>query len=234
MQKSLLQYLRRNIKQLTEIITDVESKGHLVSGKVLEQFETVKQIYSQQKYMYDNKTHHADNRIVNFFKPYVRPTVRGKTGKDVEFGLKGNLSYVDGYLFLDHYDFESFHEGNLLPDSIEKFADRFSRPASRVSGDQIYGTRENRRYLKQLKENGIEIRTSMRPLGRPKQDGSDDKNKRWRRKKQRERNRIEGTFGVTKEHYLLKKVRAKRPETELSWIQMGLLSHNLVTATRRI
>ena len=74
----------------------------------------------------------------------------------------------------------------------------------------------------------------MKPLGRPKKDGSGDSNKRWRRKKQKERNRIEGAFGVTKEHYLLKKVRACSPETELSWIQMGLMSHNLVTAARKI
>ena len=235
MNKSLLQYLRRNIRQLTEIITESESKGHFVSGKLLERLETVKQIYAQQKYMYDNKTHRVEGRIVSLAKPYVRPIVRGKTGKDVEFGLKGNLSYVDGYLFLDHHDFENFHEGSRLPESVEKFRTRFAKHARWASGDQIYGTRENRRYLKRLKEEeSVEIRTSMKPLGRPKIRGSTDSSKRWRRKKQKERNRIEGAFGVTKEHYLLKKVRAKRPETELSWIKMGLLSHNLVTATRRI
>jgi IS5 family transposase len=234
MNKSLLQYLRRNIRQLTEIIAEVELKGHYVSGQVLERLETIKEIYTQQKHMYDNRTHQVEGRIVSLSKPYVRPIVRGKTGKNVEFGLKGNLSYVDAYLFLDHYDYESFHEGTRLPESIEKFEARFNKHATWASGDQIYGTRENRRYLRDLKEEGIEIRTSMKPLGRPRKDGSPDNNKRWRRKKQRERNRIEGAFGVTKEHYLLKKVRARRPDTELSWIQMGLLSHNLVTAARRI
>jgi hypothetical protein len=234
MNKSLLQYLRRNIRQLTEIIAEVELKGHYVSGQLLERLETIREIYKQQKYMYDNQTHQVSSRIVSLSKPYVRPIVRGKSGKEVEFGLKGNLSYVDAYLFLDHYDYESFHEGALLPESIEKFEGRFNKHAAWASGDQIYGTRENRRYLNDLKEEGIEIRTSMKPLGRPKQDGSYDRNKRWRRKKQRERNQIEGAFGVTKEHYLLKKVRARRPDTELSWIQMGLLSHNLVTAARRI
>lgn len=234
MNKSLLQYLRRNIRQLTEVITEVEAKGHFVSGRVLERFETIKQIYAQQKTMHDNKTHSVEGRIVSLSKPYVRPIVRGKTGKDVEFGLKGNLSYVDGYLFLDHHNFENFHEGNRFPESIEKFKSRFKKHAFWSSGDQIYGTRDNRKYLKKLKEDGVEIRTSMKPLGRPKKDSSGDKNKRWRRNKQKERNRIEGAFGVTKEHYLLRKVRARRSDTELSWIQMGLLSHNLVTAARRI
>jgi len=235
MTKSLLQYLRRNIAQLTELIRELEAKGHLVSGKLLERLETVKKIYAQQKYMYDNMTHSVEGRIVSLSKPYVRPIVRGKSGKDVEFGLKGNLSYVDGYLFLDHHDYENFHEGTKLPSNVEKFKVRFGKHPFWASGDQIYGTRENRRYLKQLKEeDSVEIRTSMKPLGRPKTGGSTDSGRRWRRQKQRERNRIEGALGVTKEHYLLKKVCAKRPDTELSWIKMGLLSHNLVTATRRI
>jgi len=235
MNKSLLQYLRRNIKQATELICELEAKGHLVSGKLLERLETVKQIYAQQKQMYDNKIHRIENRIVSLSKPYVRPIVRGKSGKDVEFGLKGNLSYVDGYLFLDHHDYENFHEGTKFEKSVEKFRSRFGKYAFWASGDQIYGTRENRKYLKRLKEEeNVEIRTSMKPLGRPKSRGSTDSSKRWRRKKQKERNRIEGAFGVTKEHYLLKTVRARRPDTELSWIKMGLLSHNLVTAAKRI
>ncbi|MCD6117229.1 transposase [bacterium] len=235
MNKSLLQYLRRNMSQLTELIAEVEVKGHMVSGKILEGFETVEHIYAQQKKMYADRTHSIEGRIVSLSKPYVRPIVRGKSGKTVEFGMKGNLSYVDGFLFLDHHDYENFHEGTKFQESVEKFSTRFDKDPFWASGDQIYGTRENRMYLKQRKDvDGVEIKTSMKPLGRPKTGKAANNNKRWRRKKQRERNRIEGAFGVTKEHNLLKQVRAKRPDTELSWINMGLLSRNLVTAARRI
>ena len=41
-----------------------------------------------------------------------------------------------------------------------------------------------------MKERGV--RASFKPLGRPKDDG--ETSKRWFKKKQRERNRIEGSF----------------------------------------
>ena len=97
-----------------------------------------------------------------------------------------------------------------------------------VAAKPRWATRENREYLK---ERGI--RVAANPLGRPRKDKSNDNELRWRRSKQKERNRIEGGFGHTKTKYLLEEVGAKTPETEYSWIRMGLLTHNLVTAARR-
>ena len=74
---------------------------------------------------------------------------------------------------------------------------------------------------------------NQRSLGRKKSNQSSDKDYRWRKGKQKERNRIEGAFGHVKAKYLLGKVRAKLPQTEYSWLRMALLSHNLVTAAKR-
>ena len=70
----------------------------MVNGKTLEQkylkrLETVKKLYDQQKYMYDNKTHSVANRIISLSQPYLRPIVRGKAKSPVEFGVK--LDIVD-------------------------------------------------------------------------------------------------------------------------------------------
>lgn len=228
MQKSLLQYLRRNIRQLTEIMDSLKEKGLEVSAKVKTKLETAKKIYEQQKYMYDNRVKSVESRIVSFHKPYIRPIVRNKSGKKTEFGAKVAASYVDGYMFVDHFNFESFNESTTLRDSVETYKSKFGKYPAYVSMDQIYATRENREYLK---ERGI--RVAAKPLGRPRKDKSNDNERRWRRSKQKERNRIEGGFGHTKTKYLLEKVGAKTPETEYSWIRMGLLTHNLVTAARR-
>ena len=228
MQKSLLQYLRRNISQLSQAIEIMKEKGLEVTHKVSSNIQTVMKIYEQQKYMYDNRVKSVESRIVSFHKPYIRPIVRNKPGKKSEFGAKVAASYVDGYVFVDHFDFENFNESTTLQDSVEKFKGRFGKYPCYVSMDQIYGTRENRDYLK---ERGI--RVAVKPLGRPKKDTSNDPDRRWRRSKHKERNRIEGGFGHTKTKYLLEEVRAKTPETEYSWIRMGLLAHNLVTGARR-
>lgn len=230
MQKQLLQYLRRNIGQLSELIDDVKAKGEEIPSCVVNTFHTVKRIYQQQRQMYQDRKKSIESRIVSLHKPHIRPVVRGKAGKDVEFGAKADLSQVDGYLFLDHVRFDNFNESVHLIDSVEKYGQRFGRPPDYVSMDQIYGTRENRSYLKTN-----EIRTSVKPLGRrKKQSGETAKEDRWRHRKQRERNRIEGSFGYGKNKFSLGLIRAKLPETEVSWINMALISQNLSIAMKRM
>ena len=97
--------------------------------------------------MYINKLKTIESRIVSFHKTHVRPIVRNKSGKRVEFGAKVSLSHVDGYLFVDHYNNENFNESTTLKTAVDNFNDRFGRNPDYVSMDQIYGTRENRNYL---------------------------------------------------------------------------------------
>ena len=49
-------------------------------------------LYEQQKYMYDNKVHSVEHRIVSISQPWLRPIVRGKVKAPVEFGAKFDLS----------------------------------------------------------------------------------------------------------------------------------------------
>lgn len=229
MQKASLQYLRRNLEQVTALIAKAKDLGHTVAQEVTTTFATVKKIYAQQKEMYDHNKKAVAERIVSLCKPYVRPMVRGKSGKDVEFGAKVQLSCVDGYLFVDHLSFDNFNEGTKLEDSIAAFEKRFARRPEYVAMDQIYGSRENRAYLQKK-----EIRASVKPLGRPKKDSdASTAEARWRKKKQRERNRVEGAIGNSKNYHDLELVRAKNWKTEKSWIQMALLSRNIMRAGKK-
>jgi len=229
MQKSLLQYVRRNIQQLNDLLTQAKARGHEVAEKIITTFETAKRIYTQQREMYKEKKKSIANRIVSLAKPYVRPIVRGKSGKDVEFGAKVQLSHVDGYLFVDHLSFDNFNEGTLLQESLEAHERRFDELPEEVIMDQLYGSRDNRDHLR---EKGI--RTSVKKLGRPSTDDASASERRWRKRKQRERNRIEGAIGNGKTCYDLGAVRARTPRTESSWIQMALFSRNLMLAISRI
>jgi hypothetical protein len=230
MEKQLLQYLGRNMNQVSGLMEQAAELGHQFPERMVERFETVKKIYEQQREMYRERKHSIGSRIVSGHKPYVRPIVRGKAGKDVEFGAKVELSYVDGYVFCDQVSFENFNESGVFIDGIEKFLDRFGRYPEYAVADHIYGTRENRRYLKEH-----EIRSAAKPLGRRKEGNPEsEKERRWRRQKQRERSWIEGSIGYGKRNFALELIRAKLPETEKSWIKMGLLAQNLITATQRI
>lgn len=54
--------------------------------------EIITRMYRQQKNHFENNDprESVKDRIVSISKPYVRPIVRGKEGKSVEFGAKCN------------------------------------------------------------------------------------------------------------------------------------------------
>ena len=54
--------------------------------------QVLKKVYEQQLYMYENKTHSVEDRIVSISQSYIRPIVRGKAKAPVEFGAKLDLS----------------------------------------------------------------------------------------------------------------------------------------------
>ena len=57
--------------------------------------ETVKRLYEQQKYMYDNKTHSLADRIISLGQPYLSPIVRWKAKSPVEFGVQLDISVAN-------------------------------------------------------------------------------------------------------------------------------------------
>ena len=49
----------------------------------------------------------SEHRIVSIDRPYLRPIVRGKENKRVEFGAKVNNIQIDGISFIEHHSFEA-------------------------------------------------------------------------------------------------------------------------------
>ena len=225
--KSMLQYFGRNLKQAREAIKIAQDKGVAIASWMVRQLLDAERLYAQQKEMYDRKSHRVNDRMVSLHKPYVRPIVRGKGGgKQVEFGPKVAVSHVDGFAFVDGFDYDNFSEATVLPEQVEAYENRFGKNPPSVTADRLYGNRENRTML-----NEFGIRSALSPLGRPKEDAENEK--RWRKKKQRERNRIEGAFGCAKEHYGLDRILYRGKEGGETWVRLGFLGMNLMTAMRR-
>lgn len=87
--KAMLQYVRRNLKQMKEIIHSARRKGVVVKARIINRLKVAERIFSQQWEMNRRKVNRISERIVSFHRPYVRPIKRGKQGKEVEFGGKG-------------------------------------------------------------------------------------------------------------------------------------------------
>lgn len=219
-----LGYNRRNIKTIKKMLRSELGKPSPLSHRDLKTFWIVQEIFRQQKQMYDGKVHSVSDRIVNIAQPYVRPIVRGKARNQTEFGAKISASLVGGYVYLDHLSWDAFNEGTDMIGQVERYRNRFGFYPAVVCGDTIYGTQDNRRYLK---TRGIEF--SGKALGRPpKLTEEEAKLARKKRKAQAGlRNGIEGKFGEGKRKYDLDLVKAKTMRTSESWIAAVFFVMNL-------
>jgi len=166
--------------------------------------------------------------IVSIGKPYLRPIIRGKEVKPVEFGAKVHKLQIDGISFLEHLSFDAFNEGTRIKQTLYK-AQSLTHTQTKVLGaDAIYATNANRCLL-----TSKGIRTDFKPKGRP---GKHHKHKNQIAKMiTKERvSRLEGSFGTDKEYFLLKKIKARTEKTERLWIFFGIHTSNALSIGKRI
>jgi transposase, IS5 family len=215
----LTKFLSKLIKRYDELEVIAQDAKRL---------KTIRTLLYQQEQRIKHPDKKIPHRIVSLHKPYVRPIVRGKEVKSVEFGAKVNLLQVDGINFVEHLSFENFNEGIRLPQAIRKHRELFGA-CHQFAADKIYATNKNRRYCK--KQN---IATNFVPKG--KQAGKYLEQAQQLRKelgKQRA-TVLEGSFGNEKNHYLLQKVKARNQANEIVWIFFGIMTCNAVQMSRRM
>ena len=88
--------------------------------------------------MYPEKKRSVSDRIISFTQPHIRPIVRGKKGKPVEFGAKISAAVVSGFAFVDRISFDSFNESEDLKVQAEVYKKRYGIFPKRILADQIY------------------------------------------------------------------------------------------------
>jgi len=232
--KQQLQYLRRNLGHIERLLAYWPEGTRIPLPRwLMYRYWVIPHLYRQQQEMYRSKTRRCDDRIVSISQPYVRPIVRGKLDKPVEFGAKLSVSLSgEGLAYVDHLRWDAFHEGHDLESQVEAYRSRYGVYPEVVLGDPLYGTRDNRRYL-----NSKDIRFAGKPLGRPKQITETNQAELKREKAKRraeylQRIPIEGKFGQGKNGYRLNYIRAKRADTSLAWINSIFLVMNLLILLR--
>lgn len=194
--------------------------GKTLTARQNERLSTIRAIYAQQKYMYDHRTHSVPDRIVSVSQPFVRPIVRGKAGKPVEFGMKLDISVTGGWTQLEYTSFDAYNEAGNLKDIIERFYQREGHYPARVLADKIYRTRENLAYCKARR-----IRLSGPALGRPRKGEIRDKAQDYR--DECERVEVERRFSLAKRKCGMGMVIAKLRETAAHVVAMSILVLNL-------
>ena len=216
--KKQLQYVRRD---LSYIDLYMEQDDIEFTEKQMQRIRVIRELYEQQKYMYDNRVHSVKDRIVSISQPYIRPIVRGKAKTPVEFGAKLDMSIDEkGIARLEHLCFDAYNECDVLEGAIERYHDRTGHYPERVLVDQIYRNRTNRAYCK---EHGIRI--SGPALGRPRALSAEEKKQAY--EDNTDRIEVERGFSLAKRCYGLGLIRTRLDITTRSSIALSILAMNL-------
>ena len=224
LRRQLLKYLLRLSQSLQKLQQQHQFR---YSNKEQRLLQTIQTVYEQQHELLYGIRENVKHRIVSLHKPHVRPIIRGKEVKPVEFGAKVHKVQVGGLSFIEHLNFENFNEGTRLKQSIA-FHQKYFGKLSQLAADAIYATNENRRYC-----TALNVATSFTAKG--KQGKLGDQKAVMRSTLSTIRNTVlEGSFGNEKNHYLLSKVKARTKQTEICWIFFGMLTANASIISKRI
>lgn len=215
--RSLLYLGNKLYRQLEQILELANEQGVKVSAQFARRLEVIGEVLSQQQALMQGEQ--VKDRIVSIDKPYIRPIVRGKETKRVEFGAKVNMIQVDGINFIQKISFNAFNEGGEFIDSIGLSRKLFGK-CRQVAADAIYATNKNRKYASR---HGIA--TSFVRKGKA------GKNEEQRKSMQKilstaRATRMEGSFGNEKNQYGLDRIRARTELTEVLCIYFGVHTAN--------
>ncbi len=221
---------RRLINLLEKLIFEYNNvekiKALKLNPKFIERVKTIKEVLSQQKRLFEGEK--VKERIVSIDKNYLRPILRGKEKKPVEFGAKVHSIQIDGINFIEYLSYSAFNESTHLESSINYCEELFGEKVKFLGGDRIYPMNKNRK-----------ICTNKDLLTNFKQKGRSCKNKKAKKyiskyiSKQRS-TILEGSFGTEKEHYGDKRIKARTQATETYQIFVKIHTKNLLKIGKRI
>ena len=229
--RRLLDLLGKLLKEIRRMEREIDGAVKLLTDREKGDLDIIIKMYRQQKNHFRSKDcrESIKDRIVSINKQYVRPIVRGKEVKSVEFGAKVNNILVDGISFIEKLSFNAFNEGTRLVHCLKMHKRLFGVEAKKVGGDTGYAGTENRDYCK---ANGIQ--TSFVKRGRPFSEEKKEKDLVRRELARVRATAMEGSFGTQKEHYDLKRVKARTKQTEILYIFFGIHTANVVQLEKRI
>ena len=186
----------------------------------------IKEVHRQQTDHFNKKE--VKHRIVSIDRPYIRPIVRGKENKRVEFGAKVNNIQVDGISFIEHHSFEAFNEGTRLKQCVEYQESLTGVKVTRIGMDTIYANNENRKYCT---ERGITT-NFVRKGPKPKDEQADISTAR-RIIGNLRATVMEGSFGNQKQHFGVGRIAARNRHSETLLLFFGIHMANTATLAAR-
>lgn len=222
--RGLLALLKKLLEELTKI---AKQTGVKMPTKYYKQYSIIEKVWEQQNYKFTTGKA-PENRIVSLSKSYIRPIVRGKETKAVEFGAKVNKLQINGISFIEHLSFDAFNEGTHFKSTIHLAQTLTHTKVRLIGADAIYATNANRKYA-----TSNNIRTDFVRKGRAGKHELQRKKLAAMITKERA-TKLEGSFGKDKQHYYLNRIKARTKQNEILWIFFGIHVSNALEIGRRM
>ena len=223
---------RRLLKLLSKLIFQWNRLRRLynpcicLSAEQEKRLLAIRAVYRQQSDLFSGKD--VKHRIVSIDRPYLRPIVRGKENKRVEFGAKVNNIQIDGISFIEHHSFEAFNEGVRLRQCIEYQESLTGIKVSRIGADSIYANNANRTMCT---EKGITT-CFARKGPKPREEAECLKTSR-RIIGSLRATAMEGSFGNQKQHYAVGRIKARNMFSETLLLFFGIHTANAAILAAR-
>lgn len=227
--RRLIHLLGKILEEIRKMVREHDDE-EVLTVREKSTMDIITKVYRQQKNHFNSNDPRESipDRIVSISKPYVRPIVRGKEVKNVEFGAKCNNILVDGISFIEKLSFNAFSEGTRLEHCIKMHKRLFKVDAKKIGGDTGYAGTVNRDLCRKL-----DIQTSFVKRGRPSAEKKEKDFVRQELARVRA-TAMEGSFGTQKEHYAMRRIKARKKKTEILYIFFGIHTANLVHLAERL
>lgn len=225
LRRRLLNLLSKLISQWNRLCRQYTTSIRL-NAEQSKRIAAVNEVRRQQQDLMEKKN--VQHRIVSIDRPYLRPIVRGKENKCVEFGAKVNNIQIDGISFIEHHSFEAFNEGVRLKECIDYQEKLTGIAVKRVGADTIYANNANRKFCT---EKGI-VTCFARKGPKPKDEDADLHTTR-RIIGNLRATVMEGSFGNQKLHFGVGRIAARNQFSEALLLFFGIHMANAATLAAR-
>lgn len=95
--RKALRFLLNAVRRNLSFIRQYQYRTEAIPDSLQTQVGIIQTLHDQQREMLTTRSGRVDNRIVGLQRPHVRPIVRGKAGRETEFGAKLTASMGNGF-----------------------------------------------------------------------------------------------------------------------------------------
>jgi transposase, IS5 family len=195
------------------------------SNDLTELLDATRQIVAQARQRVAGHTPDGATRRVSLHDGDARPIAKGRLGRPVEFGHKGQIVDNDDGIVLDH----SVEQGNppdapQLAPAVKRIKKRAGRAPRTVTADRGYGEAKVDRELTDLGVTNVVIPRR----GKPSQARRAEEHRKAFRRTVKWRTGSEGRISYLKRGYGWDRTRIDGTEGARIWTGHGILAHNLV------